>query len=104
MVPFIAAEEDTGPITKALVDEPTGGKVVLGLREWIDFTHFLSIFSRVTGYKAELAGSDSTYVKDLIPVPELKLEVSDNLKYWDEFGYAGGDPSVIHPKDVSAKV
>ncbi len=100
-IPFIAAEEDTGPIVKALIDEPSAGKVVLGFRERIAFGEFLHIFTQVTGYRAEGADITSDRFKNAIPVPELQLEVGDNIQYFDEFGYEGGDPSVIHPKDVS---
>ncbi len=41
--------------------------------------------------------------KSKIPLSgELKEELEDNWAYWNEFGYEGrGDPTVIHPKDVS---
>ena len=34
-------------------------------------------------------------------LPELAQEISEGHAYQAEFGWDGGDPSVVHPKDVS---
>ena len=100
-LPLIATEEDTGPFTKALVSvEP--GKNLIAYRSWMSLDEYLEIIGRVKGVK----------MKNVLPPPdaevdtgmpaELAEEMSDNAKYFEEFGYeARDDPSVLHPKDVS---
>lgn len=98
--PFIAAEEDTGPIVKALVKEPAG-KNVIGYREWLTLGEVSEAFTKAAGIKSEVVTLPLGEFH--LPVPdELKLELSDNAGYWNEFGYEGrDDPTIIHPSDVS---
>ncbi|KAL6416318.1 nmrA-like family domain-containing protein 1 [Ilyonectria robusta] len=99
-IPFIAAEEDSGPIVKRLIDEPAG-KSIIGYREWLTVQELALSFTRATGLKAE----SITLPKGEFPLPlpdELKLELQDNFAYFNEFGYeARDDPAIIHPRDVS---
>jgi hypothetical protein len=99
-LPFIAAEEDTGPIVKALVQEAPG-KNVIGYREWSSLREVAEAFTQATGVKAEcikLKKGESN-----VPLPsDLAQELEDNWAYCNEFGYEGrDDPTIIHPKDVS---
>ncbi|KAL7812731.1 NAD(P)-binding protein [Trichoderma gracile] len=98
--PFIAAEEDSGPFVKALVDEPAG-KNVIGYREWLTHRELAAVFSQATGIPAEAVQLPEGQSKVTSP-PELKLELDDNFAYWNEFGYEGrDDPTVIHPRDLA---
>ncbi|KFA76231.1 hypothetical protein S40288_10300 [Stachybotrys chartarum IBT 40288] len=83
--PFIAPEEDTGPIVEALITEPAG-KNVVGYREW------LTLGEVVTLPLGEFH----------VPIPDdLKPELSDNSGYWNEFGYEGRDePTITHPSNL----
>ncbi|RYP47353.1 hypothetical protein DL768_006574 [Monosporascus sp. mg162] len=100
-VPFIAAEEDSGPIVKALVNEPAG-KNIIGYREWLTMQELTLAFTRATGLKAESV----TLPKGTfhLPLPdELKLEFEDNFAYLNEFGYeARDDPTIIHLRDLKS--
>lgn len=100
VIPFVAAEEDTGPIVKALVQESTAGKNVLGFRENTTPKKFQEDFIAVSGLKAEYVSAKDDDGR-LPFADDLQLEVRDNFQYINEFGYDGGDPSVTHPKDVS---
>jgi hypothetical protein len=98
-LPFIAAEEDTGPIVRALVLD-SAAKKVIGYRARITLRRLIETFSQVTGMKAEAVVLPKG--ESVVPFPsELQQELDDNWAYWKEFGYYGGDPTVVHPQDVS---
>jgi hypothetical protein len=99
-LPFVAAEEDTGPLVKALVQEPAG-KNLIAYREWLTTNELVAIFTEATGMKAESVTLPRGFFPPSVPA-ELHAELEDNNAYWSEFGYEGrADPSVVHPRDVS---
>jgi hypothetical protein len=99
-IPYIAVEEDTGPLVKALVQE-SAGKNLIAYREWLTPRELASAFTKATGMNAEVV----TLPKGSFPpsvTPSLKISIEDNMAYWNEFGYEGReDPTVVHPRDVS---
>lgn len=97
---MFAAEEDSGPIVEALVKEPTAGKKVIGERDSITLAEFLTLFTQTTGIKAEHVAPLADAAQLPVP-PFLQGPIWEMTRFWDEFGYAGGDASVISPKDVS---
>lgn len=98
-LPFIAAEEDTGPIVRALVLE-AATKEVIGYRARITLRGLIETFSQVTGLKAEAVVLPKG--ESVVPFPpELQRELDDNWAYWKEFGYYGSDPAIVDPQDVS---
>ncbi|KAH7247637.1 uncharacterized protein BKA55DRAFT_540871 [Fusarium redolens] len=100
-VPFIAAEEDSGPFVKVLVNEPAG-KNVIGYRGWLTMPELAEAFTRATGMKSE----SITLPKGEFPLPlpdELKLELEENFAACNEIGYeARNDPTIIHPRDLES--
>ena len=98
-LPFIAAEEDSGPLVKALVQE-TAGKNLIGYREWLTLKQFTEAFTRTTGIKSEPVVLPIEEFISSFP-EDLKLEIADMFAYFKEFGYeARDDPTVIHPREV----
>lgn len=99
-IPCIVAEQDSGPIVKALVND-SAGKNVIGYRAWLTMPEVAATFTKATGLKAESV----TLAKGEFPLPlpdDLRLEIEDNFAYFNEFGYeARDDPTIIHPRDVS---
>lgn len=90
---FVDAQHDTGVITAALVSQPAG-KNVIGIREYVQFNDFLKLLEKHLGIKTRVNTGG-------IALPdELKEEIEQTFKAVDEFGYTGGDPSVIEPKDL----
>lgn len=100
-LPFIAAEEDTGPIVKALVQE-AAGKNVIAYREWSSLRELSKAFAQATGIEAECIRLEKGQSNLPLP-PELGRELDDNWSYCNEFGYEGrDDPTIIHPKDLDS--
>lgn len=95
---MIATDEDTGPLTLALVKvEP--GKNLLAFRELITLQEFVTVWGRVNSVetKYEVTGPEEIWVD----IPELRQDIEECADYIGEFGFDGGDPTVVHPKDVS---
>ncbi|KAF7587229.1 hypothetical protein BBP40_007542 [Aspergillus hancockii] len=100
-LPLVAAEEDPGPLVKALIQE-SAGKNLIGYREWLTTRELASTFTKATGLKAEVVTLPKGHFPPSIPT-ELKAELEDNMAYWNEFGYEGrDDPTVIHPRDLKS--
>ncbi|KAA8645245.1 hypothetical protein EYZ11_007730 [Aspergillus tanneri] len=100
-LPFIAAEEDTGPIIKTLVQEAPG-KNVIAYREWMSLRELSKAFTQATGIEAEYIMLKKGQLNLPLP-PELDRQLDDNWAYWNEFGYEGrDDPTIIHPKDLDS--
>lgn len=98
-VPLVATDEDTGPLVKALVNAGPG-KNLLAFRELISFTEFAAEWARSLGVKSKYVhvGPDEEWTD----MPEsIKIDIEEGTAYLNEFGFAGGDPSVIYPEDVS---
>jgi hypothetical protein len=102
-LPLIVANEDSGPLVKALF-ESAPGKNLIAYREWMSLAELVGLFAEVTGFSAQYvtlpAGEPD------IPLPEgLKVELDDNWAYFNECGYeARDDPTVIHPNEVREAV
>ncbi|PQE14115.1 hypothetical protein CJF31_00006639 [Rutstroemia sp. NJR-2017a BVV2] len=100
-LPFIAAEEDTGPFVQALVQE-SAGKNLIGYRGWLSMREISAAFEEATGFKTEFVRLPKEQVNSNFP-PELREEMDDTWAYLDEFGYDGrDDPTVVHPKDLES--
>ncbi|KAL0933924.1 uncharacterized protein CTRU02_210723 [Colletotrichum truncatum] len=100
-IPFIAPEEDSGPIVKTLVNEPAG-KNIIGYRGWLTMPELAQSFSKATGIKAESVTLPKGDFPPTLP-EELKLELGDNFAAFNEIGYeARNDPTVIHPRDLKS--
>ncbi|KAL5340205.1 hypothetical protein BJX70DRAFT_361819 [Aspergillus crustosus] len=100
-LPFIAAEEDTGPIVRALVQEPAG-KNPIGYREWSSLRGLSEAFTEATGVNAECIMLNKGESNIPLP-PDLDREMEDNWAYSNEFGYEGrDDPAIVHPKDLDS--
>ncbi|KAL5358817.1 hypothetical protein BJX96DRAFT_173796 [Aspergillus floccosus] len=98
-LPFIAAEEDTGPIVKALLHE-SPEKRLIGYREWSTLREVSGAFTRATGLAAEYVMLPRGKSKVPVP-PEMERELEDSWAYCNEFGYEGrDDPTIIHPRDL----
>ncbi|KAF4468837.1 hypothetical protein FALBO_4248, partial [Fusarium albosuccineum] len=100
-LPYTVADEDSGPIVKALLQDPAGRNLI-GYREWLTTQEVASIFTKVTGLKAEAIARPKEHLELFIP-EDLRIEIQENLAYFNEFGYEGrNDPTVLHPRDLNS--
>lgn len=99
-LPWIAAEEDTGPFVKVLIQEKPG-KNLIAYREWATLREMVQAFQEASETKSEVVVVPRSQPNEFLP-PDLKLEIDEGFLYFEEFGYeARDDPTIIHPKDVS---
>ena len=99
VVPYVAPREDTGPCVKALV-ESAPGKNLLAFREMASLGDFLEAWEQKTGEKSRFrVVSFEEFAAD----PVFGREGAENFEFMRDFGYDGGDPTVVHAKDVSLK-
>lgn len=100
-LPLVATDDDTGPLVKALISaEP--GKNLLAFRELLTFGEFAETWGRSLGVKSKYVPvSPDGYWTDM--PDSLKIDIEEGAAYISEFGFAGGDPSVVHSEDVSTE-
>ncbi|PTB36200.1 hypothetical protein M441DRAFT_449707 [Trichoderma asperellum CBS 433.97] len=98
-LPWIAAEEDTGPFVKVLIQEKPG-KNLIAYREWATLREMVQAFQEASETKSEVVVVPRSQPNEFLP-PDLKLEIDEGFLYFEEFGYeARDDPTIIHPKDL----
>ncbi|KAG8677529.1 hypothetical protein FPOAC2_03558 [Fusarium poae] len=99
--PYIAAEEDSGPIVKALIIQEPAGHNLIGYREWLTLKEIAESFTKATGIKAVAVKSDGTFPPEFSE--ELVDEMRDCFGYFNEFGYEGrDDQTLVHPRDLTS--
>ncbi|TGO63320.1 hypothetical protein BOTNAR_0102g00220 [Botryotinia narcissicola] len=98
---FIAAEEDTGHIVEALVEESTGENVI-DYRGWSNFPEIIEAFTQATAKKVDYVLLPKSQLRIPVP-PELGIEMEDIWAYYNEIENEGRhDPTIIHPKDLNS--
>lgn len=105
-LPLIWIHRDTGPLVKKLVEDVQPGARLLGVSKMASYREYFSTWARVLG--KELAGDQG--IKQVSPEEYAERVKGDKdhkehmLETWEfaaEFGYDGGDPEMLYPKDVS---
>jgi hypothetical protein len=97
--PFIITREHTGRLAKGLI-ETTPGKTLLGYTAMVSWREMTEMWSRATGQPATFREVSLEDFKKQYPVEGEELL---SATYSAEFGYAGGDPSVIKPMELGFK-
>lgn len=106
-MPFVWTSKDTGVLAEGLLNaEP--GISLLGYSQSLTWLEFMQIWAKVVGVElVDGVGYKSiTYDEafNAIGVDHLKAHLADSFAYAAEFGYDGGDTSVVRPEDVSMHV
>ncbi|KAH9204935.1 hypothetical protein DL95DRAFT_318500 [Leptodontidium sp. 2 PMI_412] len=112
-VPMVEARHDTGEslelsacalghFTKALV-QVAPGQNLLGFGSMMSWNEWVVVWSRIHGVKCRFDRLNRKVVENSIP-GGIGEELADMFEYISDFGYDGGDPSVVHPKDLGVEV
>lgn len=93
-----------GHFVKALVANPLPpGAHFIGAGSLISFSEWCALFSKINNVSCVFERmSDAEYYEALGPV--YGLELGDMWRYFDKFGYTGGDPDVVYPWDFKGDV
>lgn len=97
-LPYVVPS-DAGNFVKALTQVPPG-KNLLAFSSLIKYADYVKLWSSITGVPAAFEHSTVETMDKLAP-GGFGEEIGEMLAYSQDFGYWGGDPSVIYPKDVS---
>ena len=99
-MPMIDTRRDTGPFVRALV-QTSPGKNVLAYGSMISWKEYMALWAKILklpgGYYKQVTMDQARK----IALVDLGHEIAEGWAYQGEFGYDGGDPSVLHAKDVS---
>ena len=97
---MIDTKKDTGHFVRALIQLPPGKNLLAygSMISWKDYTTlWAKILELPGGYYKQLTIDDF----DKMVPGGLGREIGEGWMAQGELGYDGGDPSVVHPKDVS---
>ena len=99
-MPMIDTRRDTGYFVRALVQHPPG-KNVLAYGSLISWKDYMTLWAQTLklpgGYYKQITIDEFNKI-----VPGgLGREMAEGWAYQGEYGYDGGDPSIVNAKDVS---
>lgn len=100
--PEVVATRDTGAFVEALVLHHPAGTDVLGASEIITKPDYAALWGRTLGVEAKVRDvSEEEYVKY---IPEgFEATIVDDLRFFAEYGYTGGNPKVKTPAELGIK-
>lgn len=100
--PEVVASRDTGAFVEALVLHHPPGTDVLGASEIITKPDYADLWGRTMGVKATCR--DVSKEEFLKYVPEgFEATLIDDLRFFSEYGYGGGNPKVKTPAELGIK-
>lgn len=94
-IPMVLPHKDTGSFVHALVRSPPG-LTLLGVGQMLSWREYTALWSRILGVEATYYEVPTTDLAKELP-EGLERELPEMALYMEEFGYDGGDPSIIHP-------
>jgi hypothetical protein len=95
----IVVPTDAGEFAYALSKvEP--GKHLLAFGDLLTWEEYVKLWSKITGHPAKFEKATVEEHGKLLP-GGFGEELGEMFAYAMDFGYWGGDPSVVYPKDVS---
>ena len=97
--PIIDTTRDTGPFVKALVDL-SAGKNVLAYGSMISWDSWMKLWCEINGVKGSFKSMSLDDFDKSFP-GGFGREGGESFVFSSDLGYDGGDPTIVHPKDVS---
>ncbi|KAG6908847.1 hypothetical protein DXG01_003013 [Tephrocybe rancida] len=102
-LPMIYTRKDTGYLVRALIQVPPG-KNLLGFGSLISWSDYMKLWGEILGVPTRYEQVDvDTAAKFDNGERGMGFEVAQGFAYMGEFGYDGGDPSIVHPKDLGVE-
>ena len=98
-LPIIDTPADTGPFVKALIELPPG-KNLLAYGSVISWNDWMKLWCQINGVEGSYK-SMSLDDCDKMLLGGFGREVGESFLFMCDFGYDGGDPTIVYPKDVS---
>jgi hypothetical protein len=95
----LVVPSDAGNFVKALT-QVSPGKNLLAYSSLIQFEDYVKLWSSITGVPAAFEHSTVAVMDKLAP-GGFGEEMGEMYGYMQDFGYWGGDPDIVHAKDVS---
>ena len=92
--------KDTGHVVRVAL-QTSPGKNILGTGSTLSWTDYLRVWCEVNN--VPFGDYDEIPIETFeqnFPLPGLGKEYGEMFRFIDEFGYTGGDPSVVHAEDV----
>jgi len=101
-IPQFDTVADAGYVTRAALNSPPG-KNILGVGDMISWKDYLKVWCEVNN--VPFGGYDEIPLQGFISFmpPGVGRELGEMLAFMDEFGYDGGDPSVVHASDLGVE-
>ncbi|KAI1255203.1 hypothetical protein MGN70_003267 [Eutypa lata] len=87
---------------KALLKVPAGQNL-LGVASTLSWNEYAALWGKINGVTCRFERLDRKVLEDAIP-GGIGEEMADMFEYISEFGYHGGDPTVVLPKDLGVDV
>lgn len=97
--PEVVAALDTGAFVEALVLGHPAGTDVLGASEILTKSDYAALWGRALGVKATVRDVSEEEYRKHIPAG-LEATIVDDLGFFAEYGYAGGNPRVKTPAEL----
>ena len=104
VLPATYPSTDVGVFVKALLDAPYG-TVLLGQSDRVTIQQLVELWAEATGKQAKLESlSFEQAVQEIdATMPGWGQEMAENILYYRDYGYDGGDPTVKRPADLGIK-
>ncbi|KAG6875464.1 hypothetical protein C0993_009138 [Termitomyces sp. T159_Od127] len=102
--PMIDARKDTGHLVYALLQVPPG-KTVMGFGSMISWDEYMKLWGNILGIPGcRFQEIDLDTAAKLVPGNmEVGYDIAEGIAFIGEFGFAGGDFTVLYPQDVSIR-
>ncbi|KAH7029769.1 uncharacterized protein B0I36DRAFT_245992 [Microdochium trichocladiopsis] len=100
--PLVVASRDTGAFVEALVlDHPTGTDV-LGASAVLSREEYAALWGRTLGVEASVRDVSEDEYRRYVP-EDIQVTLLDDLKFFAEYGYTGGNAKVKLPGELGIK-